>query len=331
MMPPSEYMKPLTVIIAGPTGSGKSSLALALARSSSLPPIEIISADSRQVYRGMDIGTDKVPLKERQEVPHYLIDIINPDARYSAADFTADADRCIQEILARRSLPLVVGGTGLYLRILTCGLAALPGSKGVLRNKYQRFLELNDAQALHALLQERDQERSKTIHATDSYRIIRALELLDTGETDIAHKLDQHAFRDRRYTTLKFVLSVDRKKLYTRIDERVDQMISRGLVQEVENLLRSFSKSAPGLTGIGYSQICRYLDGDVTLDEAIRLIRRDSRRYAKRQLTWFRKEPDVIWIDHDPEDQSRCLDNISQRIRRFYEEWHNGRKSLRDQ
>ena len=309
------------VVLAGPTGSGKTSLAMALARSSGLPPIEIINADSRQVYRGMDIGTDKLPEADRSDVPHHLLDIIDPDTRYSSADFARDAGRCIREIRIRNALPLVVGGTGLYIRVLTCGLAPLGGPNQVIRDKYRLLLEQNGPVELHEMLRMRDPVRAGTIERTDAFRVIRALELLDTGEENIAGTLNAHGFSEQRYHSLKFVLNVDREKLFNRIDERVDIMMSTGLIREVQILLQRFHRDSPGLSGIGYRQICDCLEGKLSLTEAVRLVKRDTRHFAKRQITWFRKEPDAQWIDHDPADPVKSLDRIAEGIRRFYENW----------
>lgn len=311
--------RPGIIVLTGPTGAGKSSLALLLAVYPGMPAIEIICADSRQIYRGMDIGTDKTNPDDRRSIPHHLLDIIDPDTRFSAADFAAHAGACIQDILNRNALPVVVGGTGLYIRALTCGLARLTGPVRGSRAKYHRLLEKEGSAALYEQLRQRDPARSRNVSPSDTFRVIRALEILDSGTEDISCALSAHGFEENPYHSLKFFLSVDRDKLYTRIDARVDAMIERGLIQEVAALRNRFGEQAPALSGIGYSQIGRYLDHELTREEAIRIIKRDTRHYAKRQITWFRKEPGIEMLPHDPDNPEKTLMILGERIRRFHD------------
>jgi tRNA dimethylallyltransferase len=307
------------VVLAGATGSGKTALTIALANSENVPDIEIISADSRQIYRGMNIGTDKVSSEIQSLIPHHLIDLINPDKRFSAADFVLRANRCIEDIVSRGKLPFVAGGTGLYIRALTGGLAGVAGPNSLSREKYKHFLKAHGNIALHELLKKKDHRRAADIHPTDTFRLIRALEIIDSGQENLSGILNQHAFEERPYRFLKCVLSVDRKKLYRRIEMRVDDMISRGLVNEVMDVRNEFGRDAPALDGIGYSQIGRYLDGEISLDEAIRIIKRDSRHYAKRQITWFKKEPKSLFIQHDPDSPEIAVGKLTDLIGSFYE------------
>jgi tRNA dimethylallyltransferase len=311
--------RPRIIVLAGPTAAGKSRLAVLLAGLPGMPAVEIICADSRQIYRGMDIGTDKTDPGHRCGIPHHLLDIIDPDTRFSAADFAASAGICIQDVIRRKALPVIVGGTGLYIRALTCGLVRLSGPVSHSRTRYSRFLEKKGPAALFELLRQRDEQRSRNISPSDTFRVIRALELLDAGTADISRALSEHGFDENPYHSLKFFLTVDRDKLYTRIDARVDAMIEKGLIQEVAALRNRFGEQAPALSGIGYSQIGRYLDGELTLEEVIRIIKRDTRHYAKRQITWFRKEPGIEMLPHDPDNPEKTLMILGERIRRFHD------------
>ncbi len=310
--------KPQIVVLAGATAAGKSSLAIKLAQIPKMPSIEIICADSRQIYRGMDIGTDKISIKEQNGVPHHLLDIIDPDTRFSAADFVAAASECIENISTRKAVPLVVGGTGLYIRALTCGLAQLSAPVIHIRKKYELFLKENGPEALYSLLWERDECRAKKLSPSDTFRIIRALEITDTGTVNISQTLKSHSFELRPFDSLKIFLNVDRKKLYIRINTRVDTMIDKGLIEEVNRLRQKFGANAPALSGIGYRQIARYLDGELTQQEAISIIKRDTRHYAKRQITWFQKEPDIVMLNHDPDKPEASLKKLEEKIRRFH-------------
>ncbi|MCD4654124.1 tRNA (adenosine(37)-N6)-dimethylallyltransferase MiaA [bacterium] len=315
--------KPAIVVIGGATGSGKTNVAIWLARQPDLPEIEIISADSRQIYRHLDIGTDKVSQDIRKEIPHHMIDIVEPDTRYSAAEFARDASQIIREITARGHLPLVAGGTGLYIRILTGGLADVTGPDASRRKHYQEQLLKEGHDSLHTLLASRDPARAAKLAPADSFRVIRALEILDSGITGIDETYAKHQFREKPFHTLKLILTMNRDFLYKRIDQRVDEMIDRGFLREVKELLLRFKADDPALEAIGYRQIIQHIQGNMTLEEAIRIIKRNSRRYSKRQLTWFRREPEVNWIEYSPGQPDSILDNVKQQIRRFYESWAN--------
>ncbi|MBN1354693.1 tRNA (adenosine(37)-N6)-dimethylallyltransferase MiaA [bacterium] len=305
------------MILAGPTGSGKSALAELLCRSGQFPACEIITADSRQIYCGMDIGTDKPSAELRRSIPHHLVDILNPDQRFSAADFARKADQCIRRITQNDALPLVVGGTGLYLRVLVGGLADLIDRATVIREELKEKIRLNGLDTLYAGLQQLDPDRARAIHPKDAFRIIRALEILQCGSEKASEILSRHAFQKRKYRVLFFVLNVPRANLYKRIDARVDRMIGEGLIREVRSLVVKYGPDAPGLSAIGYRQVLKHLSREITRNEAARLIKRDTRRFSKRQLTWFRKESDAIWIDHDPDHPESTVDIIVRRLRAF--------------
>lgn len=287
--------KPRLVVICGPTAAGKTALALALATRFN---IEVISADSRQVYRGMDIGTAKPTWEELSRLRHHLVDVVDPDEEFTAADF-AEKGRCLaSDIVERDCLPLVVGGTGLYIRALTDGLLAAPGGDAALRHELWQLEQLQGEGALYRLLQSRDPGMAATIHPRNRVRIIRALEVLALTGRRLSELQAAHAFADRPYTTLKIGLLPDRDELYRRIDRRVELMLEAGLIEETRGLLdKGYSPRLKALQTIGYRECIRYLQGEIPLDTACSLIQQATRQYAKRQLTWFRKDDSIIWVD----------------------------------
>ena len=281
--------------IVGPTGAGKSALAMAIAERANC---EIINADSRQFYRGMDIGTAKPSAADRARVPHHLIDVRNPDETLDVAEFARLARAVIEEIAARGRNPLVVGGSGLYLRVIRGGIFSGPAASAEIRARLTKTAEEVGVAQLHGRLREIDPEAANRIGVNDLYRIVRALEVFElTGETISAHQR-RHQFADIGYDTLTVGVEVERKKLYEAIDRRFDTMVAAGLAEEVRALVDAgYSPEKPPLSTIGYKQIAAYLRGDVTLDEAIAQGRQESRRLAKRQMTWFRREPQIVWLD----------------------------------
>jgi len=286
--------KTRVVIIQGPTGVGKTEVALALAGQF---PVEIINADSMQVYRYLDIGTSKPNPAQQQRVPHHLLSIINPDEDFSAAQFKALARRAIADITARGLLPLVVGGTGLYIRALTRGLFTAPAKSEELRAELRRKAQQEGAESLYKLLQEQDPPAAQKINPHDTLRIIRALEVLCLTGVPISRHQQDHAFNDEPYATLKIGLMRDRQELYQRIEERVEQMTGAGLKEEVQSVLaRGYSSSLKSLQSIGYRQMTAFTEGRLSWEEAVQQMKRDTRRFAKRQLTWFGKDPEIEWI-----------------------------------
>jgi tRNA dimethylallyltransferase len=281
--------------IVGPTGAGKSALAMEVAERADC---EIINADSRQFYRGMDVGTAKPSAEDRARVPHHLIDVRDPDETLDVAEFARLARAEIEGIAVRGRHPLVVGGSGLYLRVIRGGIFSGPAASTEVRSRLGKVAEERGVAHLHSQLREIDPEAANRIGVNDRYRIVRALEVFElTGETISAHQR-RHQFADLGYDTLTVGVEVDRKKLYEAIDNRFDAMIAAGLVEEVRALVDAgYSPGKAPLSTIGYKQMAAYLRGEVELDEAIALAKQESRRLAKRQLTWFRREPQIVWLD----------------------------------
>lgn len=283
------------LIICGPTASGKTRLAIDLAATL---PIEIISADSRQIYRGMDIGTAKATPAERAAVPHHLLDVVTPDQSFSAADFMQLGREVIAGIHQRGRLAVVVGGTGLYIDALTRGLIAAPGEDPDLRQELMAIEEETGEGTLLQRLRTVDPEAAHRLKPRDLPRIIRALEVFSlTGET-LSALQGRHAFADTPYNVVSIGLAVERSLLYHRIDERAAEMFSSGLIEEAQSLLRQgYSRELKALRTIGYREAIGYLSGEMTLPLALSQTQQESRRYAKRQTTWFRKNNSIIMVD----------------------------------
>ena len=295
---------PKLLILSGPTGSGKSELAIELA---SLLGAEILNADSMQVYRGMDIGTAKLPISKRKGIPHHLIDIVDPDQEFNAALFRSHALPIIDDLSRRGGIPIiVVGGTGLYVKALLGGLFKCPPSQRELRQKLWGECEDKGSTYLYERLCGLDSKAAESIHPMDTIRIIRALEVVYLTGRPFSEVTEEHRFSDRRFSPLHLCLYVDREVLYDRINSRTLLMIDAGLVEEVEGLLSmGYGPELKPMKAIGYRHIVGYLKGDWDLDEAVRLIQRDTRRYAKRQSTWFRADPEVVWVN--PDDRSEII------------------------
>lgn len=294
------------VIIAGPTASGKSAAAVELALRMNG---EVISADSMQIYRGMDIGTAKVTKEEMRGVRHYLIDCADPDENYNVVLFQQKAREAVQEAVSAQKLPILCGGTGFYIQALLYDIDFTEMEENTsLRSRYEALAAEKGPEALHRILKEKDPASAAAIHPNNVKRVIRALEFAqESGGSIAAHNLAQRE-RGSAYNSVFFVLTMDRQKLYERIDRRVDLMMEQGLLDEVTRLRDiGIARDSTAMQGIGYKQIYSYLEGDWSLDEAVRLIKRDTRHFAKRQLTWFRREKDVIWVDIDQFDTKEAL------------------------
>ncbi|RNC67954.1 MAG: tRNA (adenosine(37)-N6)-dimethylallyltransferase MiaA [Desulfuromonadales bacterium] len=305
-----EHKIPL-VIIQGPTASGKSELALRLAEHFDG---EIVNADSMQVYRGMDIGTAKPSREVRERVPHHLFDIVEPDTPFSAAEFRERASRVIEDIHSRGKRIFFVGGTGLYIKVLTRGLVASPGGDETLRSELEARAEEEGSVALHAHLAAVDPVTADRLHPNDRLRVVRALEVFHLTGRPLSSFHREHRFADEPYHCLKLGIAVERECLYSRVDARVDRMLAEGFVDEVRSLLAAGHASACNAMGsIGYKEICAHLAGEYPLEEAARLIKRNTRHYAKRQLTWFRKDSEIIWVDYPGN-----FDSILTTVMRFY-------------
>ena len=299
------------VVICGPTASGKTALSLELAASRE---IEIISADSRQVYRGMDIGTAKATPAERRLVPHHLLDVITPDEAFSVADFVRLGRQAAVEVWRRGHLPVVVGGTGLYLRGLTEGLTPAPGADPELRRRLLAAEEESGPGTLHRRLQDVDPALAERLSPRDLVRIVRGLEVFSLADRPLSAFQQDHGFADTPFRVLHLGVTAAREDLYQRIDARVEQMLAAGLLDEIRALLaRGFAPELKAMQTIGYREGVRHLRGELGYTETVALIQQETRRYAKRQMTWFRKEKSIIWVD-----SLRGSDKIQPLIDQFY-------------
>lgn len=289
--------KPRLLILTGPTAVGKTEISIELAKKLNG---EIISADSMQVYRYMDIGSAKITQDEMRSIKHHLIDILDPSEDFNVYQFKLLAKEALSDILSRGKLPIVVGGTGFYIQALLYDIDFAEGENT--NSEYRKELEALAVQKgvkyLHDMLKDIDPESFKTIHENDTKRVIRALEYYhDTNEKISDHNVIQKQ-NESPYDFRYIVLNDDRKYIYDRIDTRVDEMIAKGLVDEVKSLKeKGYGMNNISMQGLGYKEIISYLDGEYDLDEAIRIIKRDSRHFAKRQLTWFKRERNVIFVD----------------------------------
>ena len=294
--------KPL-LIIAGPTAAGKSRLSVLLAEKING---EIISADSMQVYRHMDIGSAKITAQEMQGIPHHLIDILEPSEDFNVALFQNLAKQAMAEIYGRGRIPILVGGTGFYIQSILYDIDFTEEETDyAYRKSLEEFSDTKGAEALFERLKEADPESAAELHPNNVKRVIRALEYYHlTGQKISEHNKEQRK-KTSPYDAFYFVLNMDRKKLYDRIDRRVDLMIQNGLVEEVKHLKEmGLNNKNVSMQGLGYKEILAVLNGDCSLEEAIYTIKRDTRHFAKRQLTWFRREPDAIWLDCDPDTRT---------------------------
>ena len=287
--------KAKVAVICGPTASGKTSLGIKLAKRTNG---EIISCDSMQIYTDMDIGTAKPTKEELNEAKHYLIDFVSPSERYSVASFKKDAEKAIEEILNKGKIPIIVGGTGLYLNSLIYGIE-YPDIETDL--KYREELEKRVAkEGLKKLYNEAkkiDEKAIEKISVNDKKRILRILEIYHlTGKTKTEIELESRK-NGIKYDYKIFVLNMNREKLYDRINNRVDLMIEKGLIDEVKSLIKKYTEFPTAMQGLGYKEVIEYLEGKITKDEMIEKIKTESRRYAKRQITWFKSYKNAIWLD----------------------------------
>lgn len=285
-------MKKPVIILLGPTAVGKTGVSILLAKALKT---EIISADSMQIYRHMDIGTAKPSPVELEEVPHHLINILSPEQSFSAGLFKEKASEIINDLHRKNKVPVIVGGTGLYIRSLTQGLFKGPSADWSIRQKLKDEEQIYGKEYLYKHLQDIDAEAAVKINPNDSRRIIRAIEVAMQGNKSISEFHVTSTIRDP-YDFVKIGLSRDRKELYRLIEERVDKMIEAGLLHETKNLLE-MKPGRTALQALGYKELGRYLQGDIILEEAVRLIKKHTKMYAKRQMTWFKKELDITWID----------------------------------
>lgn len=305
--------KPL-IILTGPTAVGKTALSIKLAQQING---QMISADSMQVYRHMDIGTAKITIEEMQGIPHYLIDVLEPTEEFSIVRFQQMAKAALEQIYAAGAIPIVVGGTGFYIQSLLYDIRFEESNEDTgYRDALQQLATDRGPEYLHRLLAEVDPAAASGIHAHNVKRVIRALEFYHQTGTRISEHNEEQRKRTSPYQFLYFVLNDDRQALYARIDQRIDQMLEAGLVTEVRMLKdMGCTRDMVSMQGLGYKEILDYLEGRCTLDDAIYILKRDTRHFAKRQLTWFRREPDVIWLNRtDYSDDTAILQDMLNRI-----------------
>ena len=299
------------IILTGPTAVGKTAASIGLAKAVGG---EIISADSMQVYRQMDIGSAKITKDEMQGIPHYLVDVLEPEEAFNVVRFQELAKEAMEEIFRNGHIPIVVGGTGFYIQALLYDIDFTENDSDLsFREELEKKVGEEGAESLHALLEKADPQAAAQIHPHNVKRVIRALEFnRKTGQ-----KISEHNEKERQkespYNFAYFVLTDDRKALYERIDRRVDKMMEQGLLEEVRRLKdRGLPRDSVSMQGLGYKELFAYLEGEYPLEEAVRIIKRDTRHFAKRQLTWFRRERDVVWIDRqeNEQDERKILESM---------------------
>ena len=283
------------IVICGPTASGKTALSIELAKQING---EIVSCDSMQIYKDMNIGTAKPTTEEMQGIKHYLIGYVSPEERYSVADYKKDAKRAIKEIIEKGKMPIVVGGTGLYLDSLIYEIEYQDIKLDeAYRNQLEKEVQEKGLEALYERAKMIDPKAIEKISATDKKRILRILEIYHaTGKTKTEQEIESRK-KEVEYDYKVYALNWDREKLYDRINKRVDIMIEQGLIQEVEESLQKYQKFPTAMQGLGYKEVVDYLNGIYTKEEMVEKIKMETRRYAKRQLTWFRKNKQTIWLD----------------------------------
>lgn len=284
------------IVLTGPTAVGKTALSVKLAKAVGA---EIISADSMQVYRRMDIGSAKVTKEEMDGVPHHLIDVLEPEEEFNVVLFQKLAKEAIADIVSRNKLPMIVGGTGFYIQSVLYDVDFTETKEdGAFRKELEAFAQKEGAAKLHDRLAAVDPKAAQQIHANNIKRVIRALEFYEQTGAQISEHNETERQKEPAYRAKYFVLTDDRAAMYERIDRRVDSMIKAGLVEEVRALRdRGLKKEMVSMQGLGYKEILAFLEGEYDLDRALYLIKRDTRHFAKRQLTWFKREKNVIWVD----------------------------------
>ncbi len=309
-----EYQtKKTLIILTGPTAVGKTKLSIELAKAVNG---QMISADSMQVYRHMDIGTAKIRPEEMQGIPHYLIDVLDPWEAFDVVRFQAMAKEALEEIYAAGAIPIVVGGTGFYIQALLYDIDFDENdSETDYRAELQTFADQHGAEALHDRLRQVDEKSALMIHPNNVKRVIRALEFYHQTGTRISEHNETQRQKESPYRFIYFVLDDERERIYQRIDQRIDQMLEQGLVAEVKQLRdMGCTRDMVSMQGLGYKEILAYLDGECTLEEAVYILKRDTRHFAKRQLTWFRREQEVRWIERQeyPDETAMLQAMLSQ-------------------
>ncbi len=305
------------IILTGPTAVGKTKLSISLAKAIDG---EIISADSMQVYRGMDIGSAKIKKEEMQGVPHYLIDVLEPQEEFHVVKFQQMAKEAMQKIRAKGKIPIVVGGTGFYIQALLYDIDFTENEKDdAYRRQLEQLAKEKGAAYLHDMLRQVDEKSAEEIHENNVKRVIRALEFYHQTGKKISEHNEEERGKESPYDFCYFVLNDERQKLYERIDRRIDEMVEEGLIEEVCTLkAQGFTRDMVSMQGLGYKEILDYLDGKTTLEEAIYILKRDTRHFAKRQITWFRRERDVIWVEKEQfrYEEENMLEFLIEKIRK---------------
>lgn len=301
--------KPKVIVICGPTASGKTKLSVELAKKIDG---EIICCDSMQIYKDMNIGTAKVTKEEMQGIKHYLVDFVLPDQRYSVADYKKDATKAIQEVLSKEKVPIIVGGTGLYVDSLIYNID-YPEIKTDLeyRKKLEKVADEEGLEKLYEMAKKIDERATLAISSNDRKRIIRILEIYhSTGKTKTEQEIESRK-NEVPYNYLVFAINMDKEKLHERINKRVDIMMEKGLLDECIKLKEmGYTSSIQAMQGIGYKEILFYLEGKMSLEESVDMIKQGSRNYAKRQLTWFRRDPRAIFLDKDKATSEEIINKI---------------------
>ncbi len=303
------------IVLTGPTAAGKTKLSVALAK---IVDGEILSADSMQVYRHMDIGSAKIRPEEMQGVPHHMIDILDPWEPFNVVLFKQKCEECLEQIYERGHIPIVAGGTGFYIQALLRDIDFTENEENTeYRKSLERLAAEKGPEQLHEMLERVDPLSASAIHANNIKRTVRALEFFHlTGEPISAHN-EKERQKGSAYLSCCFVLNDERERLYRRIDRRVDEMLEQGLAQEVEELRRmGCTRDMVSMQGLGYKEMLKWLNGEISLERAVALIKQNTRHFAKRQLTWFRREKDVIWIDQDKfdYDEDRILRYMTDKL-----------------
>ena len=311
----SENKKNPMIILTGPTAVGKTDLSIQLAKAMNG---EIISADSMQVYRHMDIGSAKVTPEEMDGVPHHLIDVLEPEEEFNVVVFQKLAKEALTGIYEREHIPIIVGGTGFYIQALLYDIDFTENDGDTtIRRELEKLAQTQGAGCLHQMLQEIDPEAAAAIHQNNVKRVIRAIEFYrQTGKKISLHN-EQEREKQSPYQFLYYVLDTDRKTLYERIDRRVDLMMEHGLVDEVKHLAdMGCTRDMVSMQGLGYKEILDYLSGEISLEEAVYILKRDTRHFAKRQITWFKRERDVRWLELEQfqNDRKKVLEHILDEI-----------------
>ena len=288
-------MKKPLIVLTGPTAVGKTELSIELAKKING---SIISADSMQVYRHMDIGSAKIRSEEMQGIPHYLIDTFEPDEEFHVVKFQEYAKKYMDEIYTQGRIPIIAGGTGFYIQALLYDIDFTEEEDTCYRQKLEQFAKEHGAHALHEKLKEVDEKAANEIHENNIKRVIRALEFHHLSGKKISEHNEKERQKESPYSFAYFVLNDERDRLYRRINQRVDIMMEQGLVEEVQKLKNmGYHKKMVSMQGLGYKEILEYLEGECSLEEAVYRIKRDTRHFAKRQLTWFRREREVVWVN----------------------------------